>query len=87
MPRALLRKLTDTTSGEDLASIKDLLEAKRIPIEFHIMTRGKRSEFDSFRIYVYVAHLQAARQILAERKTQEAQAIYDAGRKMLENRA
>ena len=87
MPRALLRKLTDTTSGEDLASIKEMLESKRIPVEFHIMTHGKRSDFDCYRIYVYVAHLQQARQILAERRTQQAQAIFEAGRKMLENRA
>lgn len=83
MPRALLRKLADCTSGEDFAAIKEALEAKRIPIEFHIHTRR---DHDFFRVFVYLGQLQEAQRILAERRTGQAQAIFDAGRKMLENR-
>jgi hypothetical protein len=60
----MLRKLTDVTSGEDLAAIKALLEA-RIPVTFYIHST---KEADFYRIYVYIMHLEAARKILAERK-------------------
>lgn len=61
MPRALLRKLTDVTTGEQLADIQEKLHKERIPIEFHIL--GEK-EFDCFRIFVYVAHLRRAKEIL-----------------------
>jgi hypothetical protein len=61
MPRALLRKLTDVTTGEQLASLQARLNAERIPSEFQI---HKRKEYDFFRVYVYLGHLQKAKAIL-----------------------
>lgn len=62
MARALLRKLTDVTSAEDLGSITELLKANRIFSEFHI---GTRQDSDTFRIWVNSRDLEAARGFLA----------------------
>jgi hypothetical protein len=65
MPRALLRKLTDVTTGEQLADIQERLHKERIPIEFHIC--GSEG-FDCYRIFVYVMHLRRAKEILGVSK-------------------
>lgn len=62
MAARMLRKLTDVTSGEDLVAIKELLEANRIAVHFHIHS-GPEADF--YRLFVYVRKLEAARELLA----------------------
>lgn len=63
MAGRLQRKLVDVTTGEQLAAIKEALEAKKIPVHFQILTR---SEADTYRVFVYVMHLESAKKVLEE---------------------
>ena len=65
MARKLQRKLTDVTTGEQLADIQEKLEARHIPSQFHIHTGP---EVDFYRVFVYAGHLTQAREALKEGK-------------------
>lgn len=64
MPRSCQRKLTDLTSGEDLAQLLERLQIAKIPAAFHIHATR---EVDFYRVLVPSWHLQKAREILAEK--------------------